>query len=40
MATEVDRAAVRSLRIRLLLPLSVVGAVVVIGTMGYYWLWH
>ncbi len=40
MPEKVDRAAVRSLRIRLLLPLSLVGGVVVIGTAGYYWLWH
>jgi voltage-gated potassium channel len=30
----------RSLRIRLLLPLSLLGAVVVTGTLGYYWLWR
>jgi voltage-gated potassium channel len=35
-----DRAAVRSLRIRLLLPLTLVGAVAVIGTLGYHWLWR
>src|SRR5438093_13772571 len=35
-----DRAAVRSLRIRLLAPLSLVGGVVAVGTLGYYWLWH
>src|SRR5262245_48703633 len=29
----------RSLRIRLLLPLSVVTVVVIVGTLGYYWLW-
>ena len=35
-----DRAAVRSLRIRLLVPLSLVGGVVAVGTLGYYWLWR
>lgn len=30
----------RSLRIRLLLPLSVVIAVVAVGTLGYAWLWR
>jgi voltage-gated potassium channel len=35
-----DRATDRSLRVRLLLPLAVVGAVVVVGTLGYYWLWR
>jgi len=35
-----DRADVRSLRIRLLLPLSLVGGVVAVGTLGYYWLWR
>jgi voltage-gated potassium channel len=35
-----DTAAVRSLRIRLLLPLSLVLAVVVVGTAGYHWLWR
>jgi voltage-gated potassium channel len=35
-----DRAGVRSLRIRLLLPLSLVLAVVGVGTLGYFWLWR
>jgi voltage-gated potassium channel len=30
----------RSLRVRLLLPLSLVGSVVVVGTLGYHWLWR
>jgi len=30
----------RSLRIRLLLPLSLVAAVMVVGTIGYAWLWR
>jgi len=34
------RAAIRSLRVRLLLPLSLVVAVIVAGTLGYYWLWR
>ena len=38
MAT--DSPAVRSLKIRLLLPLTLVLAVVVIGTLGYRWLWR
>ena len=38
MAT--DSLAVRSLKIRLLLPLTLVLAVVVIGTLGYRWLWR
>ena len=36
----IDQAGVGSLRVRLLLPLSLVGVVVVVGTLGYYWLWH
>ena len=36
----VDRAEVRSLRGRLLLPLALVGGVVAVGTLGYYWLWR
>jgi voltage-gated potassium channel len=36
----VDRARIHSLRIRLLLPLSVVVAVVIVGTLGYFWLWQ
>jgi voltage-gated potassium channel len=32
-------ATVRSLRVRLLLPLSLVLVVIVIGTLGYHWLW-
>ena len=35
-----DSAGVRSLKIRLLLPLSLVVTVVVIGTLGYFWLWR
>src|SRR5262249_47492326 len=35
-----DRARLRSLRIRLLLPLSVVVTVIVVGTLGYYALWR
>jgi voltage-gated potassium channel len=35
-----DRAAIRSLRVRLLLPLSLVSAVVAVGTLGYHWLWR
>jgi voltage-gated potassium channel len=30
----------RSLRIQLLLPLSVVTVVVLVGTLGYFWLWR
>jgi voltage-gated potassium channel len=33
------RAEVRSLRVRLLLPLSLVAGVVIAGTLGYHWLW-
>ncbi|HXJ79567.1 MAG TPA: potassium channel protein [Candidatus Methylomirabilis sp.] len=40
MAMMMDRTAMRSLRIRLLLPLSLVAAVIVIGTLGYHWLWR
>jgi voltage-gated potassium channel len=36
----VDSARIRSLRIRLLVPLSVVVAVVIVGTLGYFWLWR
>src|SRR6185436_2414667 len=32
-------ARMRSLRIRMLLPLSVVVAVVIVGTLGSFWLW-
>src|SRR5262245_51406711 len=39
-ARRAPSAEVRSLRIRLLLPLSVVSAVVVLGTLGYFWLWR
>ena len=39
-ARTVDSARIRSLRIRLLLPLSVVVAVVIVGTLGYFWLWR
>jgi voltage-gated potassium channel len=39
-ARPVDSARIRSLRIRLLLPLSVVVAVVIVGTLGYFWLWR
>jgi len=35
-----DRTDVRSLRVRLLLPLSLVGGVVAVGTLGYYGLWR
>jgi len=35
-----NRAEVRSLRIRLLLPFSLVLAVIVVGTLGYFWLWR
>ena len=35
-----DTGVVRSLRIRLLLPLAVVTVVVTVGTLGYFWLWH
>ncbi len=35
-----DGRDVRSLRARLLFPLTLVLAVVVVGTLGYYWLWH
>ncbi|HEY7437702.1 MAG TPA: potassium channel protein [Methylomirabilota bacterium] len=35
-----DSPAVRSLKIRLLLPLTLVLAVVVVGTLGYRWLWR
>src|SRR5262249_46899220 len=34
------RAGVRSLRVRLLLPLSVVTVVIAVGTVGYYLLWQ
>ena len=36
----IERSAVPSLRARLLLPLSMVSAVTVIGTLGYAWLWR
>ena len=35
-----EDATVRSLRIRLVLPLTLVGVVVGVGTVGYYWLWR
>jgi voltage-gated potassium channel len=35
-----ESPAARSLKARLLLPLSLVLAVIVIGTLGYRWLWH
>ncbi|HJR00707.1 MAG TPA: potassium channel protein [Methylomirabilota bacterium] len=35
-----DSPAVRSLKVRLLLPLTLVLAIVVIGTLGYRWLWR
>jgi voltage-gated potassium channel len=35
-----ERARIRSLRVRLLLPLSVVLVVVLVGTLGYMALWH
>jgi voltage-gated potassium channel len=34
-----DASTVRSLRVRLLLPLSLVLVVIAIGTLGYHWLW-
>jgi voltage-gated potassium channel len=40
MAIVTGRTERRSLRIRLLLPLSLLGAVIVTGTLGYYWLWR
>src|SRR5215467_4571930 len=36
----IGRRETRSLRIRLLVPLSLVSAVVVVGTFGYRWLWR
>jgi voltage-gated potassium channel len=35
-----DRAVVRSLRVRLVLPVALVFAVIVVGTLGYVWLWR
>src|SRR5690348_6219585 len=35
-----DPSSVRSLRVRLLTPLSLVLVVVAIGTVGYHWLWR
>ena len=35
-----DSPVVRSLKVGLLLPLSLVLAVIVVGTLGYRWLWH
>ena len=35
-----DARTLRSLRVRLLLPLSLVLVVIAIGTLGYRWLWH
>jgi voltage-gated potassium channel len=35
-----DRAHRRSLRVRLLLPISLVAAVIAVGTLGYHWLWR
>jgi voltage-gated potassium channel len=35
-----DLPSVRSLRVRLLVPLTLVLTVVVIGTIGYHWLWR
>jgi len=35
-----DTAAIRSLRARLLVPLSLVTAVIAVGTLGYHWLWR
>ena len=40
MASPMDRSEARSLRIRLLLPLSLLAAVIVTGTLGYYGLWR
>jgi voltage-gated potassium channel len=36
----VEPSTLRSLRVRLLLPLSLVLVVIAIGTLGYRWLWH
>jgi len=35
-----ESAAILSLRIRLLLPLSLVVVVMLLGTLGYFWLWR
>jgi voltage-gated potassium channel len=35
-----DAPTLQSLRVRLLLPLSLVLTVIAIGTVGYRWLWH
>lgn len=35
-----DDPQVRSLRVRLLLPLSLVLGVVAVGTLGYFWMWR
>ncbi|HEV8440109.1 MAG TPA: potassium channel protein [Methylomirabilota bacterium] len=35
-----EAAEIRSLRVRLLLPLSLVAVVVAVGTVGYHWLWR
>ncbi len=35
-----DGVEIRSLRVRLVLPLAVVIAVVAVGTLGYHWLWR
>jgi voltage-gated potassium channel len=39
MREQID-VEVRSLRVRLLLPLSLVLGVIVAGTLGYHWLWR
>jgi voltage-gated potassium channel len=36
----VEPSTLRSLRVRLLLPLSLVLVVITIGTLGYHWLWR
>ncbi len=36
----VEPSTLQSLRVRLLLPLSLVLVVIAIGTLGYRWLWH
>jgi voltage-gated potassium channel len=39
-AMAIDSPALRSLKVRLLLPLSLVVLVVAVGTLGYHWLWR
>ncbi len=38
--TDLADAGIRSLRMRLLLPLALVTVVVIVGTIGYAWLWR